>query len=168
MTDLSALKGLAAKLVDQCTAAGVRVATAESCTGGLVAAAITEVSGASAIFDWGVVSYSNFAKTNLLGVSPSLLSEHGAVSEQVAVAMAEGALARSGADIAVAVTGIAGPAGGSEAKPVGLVHFSIAAKGRTSRPEVRKFAGPGREAIRRAAAEHALRMLIRAAADQSP
>lgn len=124
------------------------IATAESCTGGLIAGALTEIAGSSAAVDRGFVTYSNEAKTEMLGVPASVLARHGAVSETVARAMAEGALARSRADVTVAVTGIAGPGGGSAGKPVGLVHLAAARKtGETLHRECR-FGDIGRRAIR--------------------
>ncbi|MCU0910000.1 MAG: CinA family protein [Rhodobacteraceae bacterium] len=144
-------------------AAGARIATAESCTGGMVAAAITDPPGASDIFDRGVVTYSNAAKTELLGVRETTLAAHGAVSEAVAREMAEGALARSGATLAVAVTGIAGP-GGSDHKPEGRVCFALAASGRPTEAHTVEFGAPGRAAVRAAACDHALGLLIGALA----
>ena len=117
---------LAAKLVSACDRLGLVLATAESCTGGMVAAAITDVPGSSAVFDRGFVTYSNAAKADMLGVADATLEAHGAVSSETAAEMALGAVARSRADIAVAVTGIAGPGGGTALKPVGLVHLAIA------------------------------------------
>lgn len=160
MTDLTPLHGDVKRLIDRCMAAGLKVATAESCTGGLVAAAITDLSGASAIFDWGVVTYSNAAKTALLDVPKPLLDAHGAVSAEVAAAMAEGALARSGADATIAVTGIAGPDGGTAEKPVGLVHFATAARDKPTIHAVHRFADLGRDANRFAATQQAIRMLM--------
>jgi nicotinamide-nucleotide amidase len=116
------------QLVSTALAKMTMFATAESCTGGMVAAAITDISGSSGVFDRGFVTYSNAAKTEMLGVSSNLLETHGAVSEEVARAMAQGALAHSNATLAVAITGIAGPGGGSATKPVGLVHFVCATK----------------------------------------
>ena len=163
MTDLSPLELDARELIDRCRDAKLRIATAESCTGGLVAGAITDIPGASQVFDWGVVTYSNEAKTQLLGVPAELLDKHGAVSAEVAASMAEGALARSGADIAVAVTGIAGPDGGSAEKPVGLVHFAAARKGSETLNATHAFADLGRSATRFAATQQALRLLLQAA-----
>lgn len=120
----------AAALLDECRTRGIMLATAESCTGGLIVAALTAIAGSSDVVDRGFVAYSNEAKTDLVGVPPALIARHGAVSEEVARAMAEGALSRSIADIAVSVTGIAGPGGGSAAKPVGLVCFALAQRGR--------------------------------------
>ena len=136
------------------------VATAESCTGGLIAGAITEVAGSSDIFDRGFVTYSNAAKTQMLGVDPELIKRHGAVSEDVARAMAEGALARSDADIAVSVTGVAGP-GASEAKPEGMVCFGLDT-GDWVRAETVEFGALGRAGVRKATVTHALALLVSA------
>ena len=159
MTDLDRFKPRTTALVERAKAAGHVVATAESCTGGLVAAALTEVPGSSAVVDRGFVTYSNAAKSDLLGVDPRLIEQHGAVSEPVARAMAEGALARSGATMAVSVTGIAGPGGGSDLKPVGLVHFALAVRGLPVRHVERRFGDLGRGAIRTAAVEQALSLI---------
>ncbi len=140
---------------------GDRIATAESCTGGMVGAAITDVPGSSDVFDRGFITYSNTAKTAMLGVDPWLIETHGAVSEEVARAMAEGALDRSLASIAVAVTGIAGP-GGSEHKPEGRVCFALAATGRRTRTETVEFGAIGRDRVRRATVDHALDLLLAA------
>ncbi len=118
----------AAHVLDRCRARGWTLATAESCTGGLIAATLTAIAGSSDVVDRGFVTYSNAAKSELLGVDPQLIAEFGAVSEKVAAAMATGALARSAADVAVAVTGVAGPGGGSADKPVGLVWFGVATR----------------------------------------
>jgi nicotinamide-nucleotide amidase len=144
-------------------AAGARIATAESCTGGMIAAAITDVAGSSDIFDRGFVTYSNAAKTEMLGVGPDTLATHGAVSEAVAREMAVGALARSGATLAVSVTGIAGP-GGSEFKPEGRVCFGLAIAGGPVRTETVEFGARGRDAVRHAATRHALGLLLSALA----
>ncbi len=142
-------------LIRDYQARGWLIATAESCTGGLVAGAITDISGSAAVFDRGFVTYSNEAKTDMLGVPPALIEAHGAVSREVAEAMAKGALARSRADVAVAITGIAGPTGGTKDKPVGLVWFGVAARaGKTFCVEW-KFGGD-RAAIRQAAVDQAL------------
>ncbi len=143
-------------------AAGLTVATAESCTGGGVAAAITDIAGSSAVFERGFVTYSNAAKQEMLGVRAGTLEAHGAVSEEVAREMAEGALARSGAGIAVAVTGIAGP-GGSGFKPEGRVCFALARRGVATVAETVEFGAIGRAAVRAASVEHALRLLLAAA-----
>ena len=134
------------------------IATAESCTGGMVAAAITDIAGSSAVFDRGFVTYSNAAKTAMLGVAPALLEVHGAVSAEVARAMAQGALAHSLATLAVSITGIAGPNGGTPTKPVGLVHFACAVRGGDIRQEMIVFKGD-RASIRAAARDHAIQML---------
>jgi PncC family amidohydrolase len=140
------LAELAARLQAACLATGATVALAESCTGGMVAAAITEVAGSSGYFAGGVVSYANEAKRDLLGVDPDVLEAHGAVSAQVARAMAVGARERFGATLAAAVTGIAGPDGGSEAKPVGLTYLAVAdADG----VDVRRIVWPGDRAANR-------------------
>ena len=138
---------------------GLRVATAESCTGGMVAAALTDVAGSSDVFERGFVTYSNAAKVELLGVSPETLASHGAVSEEVAREMAEGAIAQSAADLAVSITGIAGP-GGSEFKPEGRVCFGLAHKGRETRVETVEFGALGRAKVRAAARDHALRLVM--------
>jgi nicotinamide-nucleotide amidase len=148
----------ASELVKRLTAKSWKLATAESCTGGLVAATITEISGSSAVFDRGFVTYSNEAKTQLLAVPNELISRHGAVSEEVARAMAEGALWHSRADIAVSVTGIAGPSGGSTDKPVGLVHFACATKQRTVHVK-KQFDGLDRVGVRQAAVAVALQLV---------
>ena len=137
------------------------VTTAESCTGGMVAAAITDIAGSSAVFDRGFVTNSNQAKTQMLGVPEKLIMAHGAVSEAVAKAMAQGALKNSSATLAVSITGIAGPTGGSETKPVGLVHFVCATKRGKEWHEKKIFDGD-RAAIRLAARDHALQMLGKA------
>ena len=152
-------EALAGELGALLLARGLRVTTAESCTGGLVAGAITSVAGSSAWFDVGYVSYADAAKRALLGVPASLLAAHGAVAEPTAAAMAEGALAASGADLAVAVTGIAGPGGGSVTKPVGTVCFGWARSGRATRTLTRRFAGD-RSAVRRASVIEALEGLM--------
>jgi nicotinamide-nucleotide amidase len=140
---------------------GIRIATAESCTGGMVAAALTDIPGSSDMFDCGFVTYSNAAKVQMLGVSEQTLAAHGAVSEPVAQEMAEGALARSAADLAVAITGIAGP-GGSEFKPEGRVCFALARRGQPTRTETVEFGAPGRAKVRKAATQHALNLLAAA------
>ncbi|MCZ4260278.1 MAG: CinA family protein [Limimaricola soesokkakensis] len=150
--------GDTARLVNGAREAGLRVATAESCTGGMVAAAITETPGASNVFDWGVVTYSNAAKQALLGVSAESLEAHGAVSEQVADEMARGALERSGADIAVAITGIAGP-GASEHKPEGRVCFGVATASGCETETV-EFGARGRDTVRSLARDHAIAAVI--------
>ena len=150
-------------LLAACRAAGLWVACAESCTGGLVAAAITEIPGSSDVFERGFVTYSNLAKMEMLGVSERTLESFGAVSRDVALEMARGALARSKADIAVAVTGVAGPGGGSDEKPVGLVHFGCDARAGEARHVERRFGALSRAEIRAASVEQALALLIEAA-----
>ena len=152
---------LAAQLVEKAAASGVLIATAESCTGCMVAAAITDVAGASAVFDRGFVSYSDTAKQAMLGIRAATLKAHGAVSEPVAREMAEGALARSGAGLAVAITGIAGP-GGSEHKPEGRVCFALARQARPTRAETVEFGAAGRAEVRARARDHALKLLLAA------
>jgi nicotinamide-nucleotide amidase len=152
---------LAAVLGRELIARGVTVALAESCTGGLVAERLTRVPGISAVFGTGFVTYSNEAKTRLLGVEPALLAAHGAVSAPVAAALARGAAERTGARLAAAITGIAGPGGGSAEKPVGLVHFGISADGVVSTCE-RRFLDLGRDLVREFAAGTALDLLRRA------
>jgi len=142
---------------------GLRIATAESCTAGMIAAALTDPPGASDMFDAGFVTYSNAAKVAMLGVRPETLAAHGAVSEAVAREMATGALARSGTDIAVAVTGIAGP-GGSEFKPEGRVCFALATKNAATIAETVDFGPLGRAEVRIASRDHALRMILSALA----
>lgn len=156
------LRGRAAALVRLYAECGLKLATAESCTGGLVAALLTEIPGSSAVVERGFVTYSNEAKTELIGVPASLIGSHGAVSEPVARAMAEGALARSHAQVAVAITGIAGPGGATATKPVGLVHFGLARVGQPTRHVERRYGDLGREAVRAQAVEDALELLERA------
>jgi nicotinamide-nucleotide amidase len=140
----------------------LKIATAESCTGGLVAAALTDIAGSSEVFDRGFVTYSNEAKMEMLGVPAGTLAAHGAVSAETARAMAQGALAHSAADISVAITGIAGPGGGSAEKPVGLVHFACASRDRGVIHVERRFGPLSRTEIRQAALDQALDMLVAA------
>ena len=135
------LRQEAKKVLERCLRADVRLATAESCTGGLIIGALTEIGGSSAVVDRGFITYSNAAKTEMLGVPAMLINLEGAVSEKVARAMAEGALARAAADVTVAVTGIAGPDGGTAEKPVGLVHMACAGTGRPTMHRREVFAG---------------------------
>jgi nicotinamide-nucleotide amidase len=152
---------LARKVVEQNSAAGRRVSVAESCTGGLVAAAITEVPGSSAVFDRGFVVYSNEAKRETLGVAEDIIDAFGAVSVACVYAMAKGALERSDADVAVAISGIAGPEGGSETKPVGTVVFARAVRGSdTPDAESRLFDEKDRAGVRRQATLCALELLL--------
>jgi nicotinamide-nucleotide amidase len=155
-------RALAEELRATCRAKGLVVATAESCTGGLLSGAITEVAGSSHVFDRGFVTYSNAAKTELLGVDPALITRHGAVSEEVARAMAEGALARSAAQLSLAVTGVAGP-GGSHEKPEGRVCFALARTGAVTFVETVEFGAQGRATVRRLSVEHALARLVEGA-----
>lgn len=138
----------AAALIALCRGKSLMLATAESCTGGLIAGLITSVAGSSDVFDAGFVTYSNDAKTRMIGVAPELIARHGAVSEEVARAMAEGALAHSKADVAVSVTGVAGPGGGSAGKPVGLVHCAAARKGYPTVTRVLRLGDIGRTEVR--------------------
>jgi nicotinamide-nucleotide amidase len=156
------LTDLARQVITTCKQHQLRLATAESCTGGLIAGCLTAVSGASDVLQHGFVTYANEAKVNLLGVPMALLDEHGAVSEPVARAMARGAIVNDDADIAVSVTGIAGPSGGSDEKPVGLVHISVARKGFDTLHERHIFDGD-RDAVRMQTIEAALKLLIRQA-----
>ena len=148
----------AAALLQRLRERGHRVATAESCTGGLIAAALTHIAGSSDVVDRGFVTYSNEAKTEMLGVPAPLIATYGAVSEPVAAAMAQGALARSLATVAVAVTGVAGPGGGSAEKPVGLVWFGVARRGGPTQTEHRVFPGD-RAAVRAATVSLALALM---------
>jgi len=149
------LKTRAIALLDSYRANGLMLATAESCTGGLIAASLTEIAGSSDVVERGFVTYSNEAKSELLGVPAALIADKGAVSAEVAEAMAEGALARSRADAAVSVTGVAGPGGGTAEKPVGLVYLGACRCGGRPRHLRRVYAGD-RAAVRRAALEEAL------------
>lgn len=155
-----------ADVLDTLRRRGWKLATAESCTGGMVAAALTDVAGSSDVFDRGFVTYSNAAKTDMLGVRPATLAAHGAVSEPVAAEMAQGALERSQAHIAVSVTGIAGP-GGSDHKPEGRVCFGLAI-GQDVVTETHEFGAIGRAAVRAAATRHALTMILSAAFQPPP
>ncbi|WP_050928478.1 CinA family protein [Aestuariivita boseongensis] len=137
---------------------GITIATAESCTGGMVAAALTEIAGSSAVFDRGFVTYSNAAKMDMLGVKAATLDAYGAVSEEVAHEMAEGALGHSNAQLAVSITGIAGP-GGSQHKPEGRVCFGLARSGHPTMTETVEFGALGRANVRAAARDHALDLL---------
>jgi nicotinamide-nucleotide amidase len=145
----------ARRVLEACQAQGWRLATAESCTGGLIIAALTEIAGSSTVVDRGYVTYDNRAKQEMLEVAAEILTTVGAVSEACARAMAEGALARSGVDLAVAVTGIAGPGGATPDKPVGLVHFALARRGAPTTHDHRIFPGD-RPTVRLATVDHAL------------
>ena len=151
---------LATQVLAKARAAGLKIATAESCTGGLVAAALTEIPGSSDVFERGLVAYTNEAKVQLLGVDESLIARHGAVSQEVAQAMAMGALAHAPAQISVAVTGIAGPSGGTPTKPVGLVHIAAARQNRTPLHRECRFGDIRRDAVRMKSVEAALNQLL--------
>ncbi len=159
------LTDAATGVLEACRTRKLMIATAESCTGGLIAAALTEIAGSSDVVDRGFVTYSNPAKSDMLGVPAELIEANGAVSGPVAAAMATGALQRSNAALAVAVTGVAGPGGGTESKPVGTVWFGMAVRGGTTITQRRVFPGD-RSSVRQATVAHALSMLQTAAQDQ--
>jgi len=161
---MTMLESTAQLVIERYISRGLKVATAESCTGGLVGAALTEIAGSSAVFERGFITYSNEAKIAMLGVPPGLLSNFGAVSPEVALAMAEGAIAHSLANVAVSITGVAGPGGGSAAKPVGLVHFGLARRGVASRQVARQFGDIGRDKVRFASVNQALELFLSALA----
>jgi nicotinamide-nucleotide amidase len=163
--DAIAIRDGAIRVLDACRRRGFTVATAESCTGGLVAGALTEIPGSSDVLDRGFVTYSNAAKEAMLGVPAAVLGRHGAVSRQTAEAMAAGALAHSGADLAVAITGIAGPGGGNEEKPVGLVHFAAAARDGRRIHREKRFGDIGRSKVRALSVAEALALLERLAVE---
>ena len=165
------IAGLAAEVLERARGLGLTIATAESCTGGLVAGALTSIAGSSDVFERGFVTYSNEAKKEMLGIDPALIAAHGAVSPEVAIAMAACALRQSRAQLSVAVTGIAGPGGGTAEKPVGLVHFA-AAKALSREGDAvdfaaihheERFGDTGRAEVRAKSVETALRLLLRAA-----
>jgi nicotinamide-nucleotide amidase len=149
----------AAAVIQLCTARKLTIATAESCTGGLVAGALTEIPGSSAVVDRGFVTYSNKAKQQMLGVPAAMLDAYGAVSRQTAEAMALGALEKAKVDLAVSITGIAGPGGGSDDKPVGLVHFAAASRQGTTLHEAKRYGDIGRAEVRHQSVLQALAML---------
>ena len=153
------LRTAAKRLLDLCRLRGLRVATAESCTGGLVAGALTEIAGSSDVVERGFVVYSNAAKESMLGVPTSTLKRYGAVSAQTAIAMAAGALKNSEADITVSITGIAGPGGGSRQKPVGLVHFAAASRDGRSLHQRKLYGKIGRRRVRERSVLQALELL---------
>jgi nicotinamide-nucleotide amidase len=153
------LRRRARHVLDLCRARGLRIATAESCTGGLVAAALTEIAGSSDVVDCGFVTYSNEAKQKMLGVPARVLKRYGAVSAETAAAMAKGALKNSPGDLAVAITGIAGPGGGSKQKPVGLVYFAAASRDGRRLARARRFGKIGRARVRLRSVGQALDML---------
>jgi len=152
--------GKARAVLAACHKQGLKLATAESCTGGLIAAALTDIAGSASVVECGFVTYSNTAKNTSLGVPAELIDQYGAVSRQVAMAMAEGALQHSCADIAVAVTGVAGPSGGTEEKPVGLVHMAVAVTRHNTRHYEARFGAKGRADIRYATVEQALDLVL--------
>jgi nicotinamide-nucleotide amidase len=157
------LHAAAAVALDACRTRGLKAATAESCTGGLVAGALTDIAGSSAVFDRGFITYSNEAKQQMLGVSSETLRDHGAVSQQTAEEMARGAIAKSNADIAVAITGVAGPTGGSADKPIGLVHIAAASRAGALTHKELRYGDIRRAQVRRKAVFDALAMLRRMA-----
>jgi nicotinamide-nucleotide amidase len=150
---------LAASVLELARSRGVRIGTAESCTGGLAAGALTAIAGSSNVVEGGLVTYSNALKVKLLGVDPDVLDKHGAVSEPVARAMAQGALKALSVDLAVAITGVAGPGGGSTEKPVGLVHFAVAGAGGPVQHVEMRMGDIGRDEVRMASVIAALEML---------
>ena len=150
----------AKRVLELFRARGLMIATAESCTGGLVAAALTDIAGSSDVFDRGFVTYSNAAKEAMLAVPAATLKRHGAVSSQTAAAMAAGALRHSEADVAVAITGIAGPGGGSKDKPVGLVYFAAASRNGRRRARTRRYRKIGRRRVRERSVVEALKLLL--------
>src|SRR3954468_21923191 len=165
---IGSTSALARSLLDLCRSRKLTIATAESCTGGLVAAALTEIPGSSDVIDRGFVTYSNEAKRAMLGVEASTLQTFGAVSKETAIQMAVGALERADVDLAVSITGIAGPGGATPGKPVGLVHFAAAARdGRIIQREHR-FGAIGRAAVRHRSVVEALRMLMELARGPQP
>ena len=149
----------AAALLDGCRAKGLKIATVESCTGGLVVGLLTEIAGSSDVVERGFVTYSNQAKTQAVGVPEALIASHGAVSKEVACAMAEGGLRHSSADLCIALTGVAGPGGGSKEKPVGLVHLALAQHGKDTQHAECHFNPASRHSVRMAAVAKALLML---------
>lgn len=157
---MSPANSYAKQVIALAQARGVMIATAESCTGGLIAGALTDIAGSSAVVDRGFITYSNSAKMEMLEVAPQTLQAYGAVSAQTAGEMAQGALAHSQASLAVSVTGIAGPGGGSADKPVGLVWFGLAQSGKPTRTVSRKFGDVGRDRVRALTVEQALKLLI--------
>jgi nicotinamide-nucleotide amidase len=159
---------LAHALLDLCRARKLRIAAAESCTGGLVSATLTEIAGSSDVFERGFVTYSNEAKQAMLGVPTATLASHGAVSRETALAMAQGALARAPVELAVSITGIAGPGGAVAGKPVGLVHFAAAARSGGLIHRERRYGDIGRAQVRHASVIEALGMLSALAAQEPP
>jgi nicotinamide-nucleotide amidase len=159
---MSELEEMAKQALQACTQHQIMLATAESCTGGMIASMLTDIEGCSAIFDRGFVTYSNEAKIDMLGVSEKTLKDQGAVSRETVIEMAAGALERSQAGIAVAVTGLAGPSGGSQEKPIGLVWFGLVRDGADPVAEKHIFENRGRDYIRRETVKNALHMIRKA------
>jgi nicotinamide-nucleotide amidase len=160
------LHAAATAVLDICRARGLTLATVESCTGGLVASALTDIAGSSDVVDRGFVTYSNEAKQQMLGVPAETLKKFGAVSRETAEAMARGAIANANVDLAIAITGIAGPGGGSAGKPVGLVHFATAARDGGLTHAEKRYGDIGRGAVREKSVLQALVMLKEMAQDQ--
>ena len=160
-----AIRDTARRVLEECRKAGVMLVTAESCTGGLVAGALTEIAGSSDVVERGFVTYSYQSKVAMLGVPAAMIAKHGAVSEPVARAMVEGALAASAAQISIAVTGVAGPGSDSQAKPAGLVHLACARAGAGAIHERHAFGDIGRDAVRRATVAAALDLILRRLAE---
>ncbi len=156
---LKDISALSAEVIALATEKGLRIATAESCTGGLIGAAITSIPGSSTPFKGGIIAYDNQIKTKLLGVPPSTLGKYGAVSERVARRMAAGAIERLDVDIAISVTGVAGPGGGSEEKPIGTVWIGLAQKGKEPMATLHEFGDLGRNKVRNVTCYEALRAL---------
>ena len=163
-----ALQAAAKAALEACRARGWKAATAESCTGGLVAGALTDIAGSSYVFDRGFVTYSNEAKQQMLGVASETIRDYGAVSRQTAEAMARAAIAHSNADLAVAITGIAGPGGGGKDKPVGLVHFAAATRGGALTHKEMRYGDIGRAEVRAKSVLQALAMLKESAENAEP
>jgi nicotinamide-nucleotide amidase len=168
MTTSSDPRALARSLLDLCRMRKLTIATAESCTGGLVAGALTDIPGSSDVVDRGFVTYSNEAKRAMLGVNASTLENFGAVSRETAMAMAVGALESADVDLAVAITGIAGPGGATPGKPVGLVHFAAAARDGRIVDREKRFGAVGRSVVRQSAVIEALRLLMELARGPKP
>lgn len=152
----------ATKVLDACRSRGLKIATVESCTGGLIIASLTDIAGSSDVVECGFITYSNEAKNSLVGVEETTITKHGAVSKPVAIAMAEGGLKHSRADVAVSVTGVAGPGGGTTEKPVGLVHMAVAVKNRGTYHFEALFGDLGRDSIRLSTVERALDLVLEA------
>ena len=163
----SDLRVAAKRLLDLCRRRGLHVATAESCTGGMVAAALTDIAGSSDVMECGFITYSNAAKEAMLGVPAATLKQYGAVSAETAAAMAAGALGSSQADLTVAITGVAGPGGGSRQKPVGLVHFAAASRDGRRLARSRRYGKIGRRRVRERSVAEAL-ALLQALAEEGP